>query len=266
MALTGSYDNIIRDRIGAAFSGDIAYLYHSPMQFRRLTQNTRPTASTGNRTAQRAADNDDYRTAISLACSSQSIATIDPSNISHVNKLYTQPVPSRNHPPPPATPPHQPYSLPGDICNTILHAAKNKGAGVNADSIDLFTTLVKSKITTIKHDLHFTFNLIYQNKLPQPIKRYFTDVYLFCLTRTPTTPPNSALSVSQRLSDASLPAMWPVHYATNSRHTSSHITMPWASQTAVILLSKQCNYPLNISSIALNERNNYQHVQQSFST
>jgi hypothetical protein len=84
-----------------------------------------------------------------------------------------------------STPPHQPYSLPGDICNTILHAAKNKGAGVNADSIDLVTTLVKSKITTIKHYLHFIFDLIYQNKLPQPIKRYFTNVYLFCLHKDP---------------------------------------------------------------------------------
>ncbi len=155
------------------------------MQVRRLTQNTRPTASIGNRTAQRAADNDDNRTAILLACSSQSIATIGPSNISHVNKLYTQPVPPRNHPPPPATPPHQPFSLLGDICNTILHAAKNKGAGVNADSIDLFTTLVKSKITTIKHDLQFIFDLIYQNKLLQPIKHYFTNVYLFCLHKDP---------------------------------------------------------------------------------
>jgi hypothetical protein len=155
------------------------------MQVRRLTQNTRPTASTGNCTAQRAADNDDYRTAILLACSSQSSATIGPSNISHVNKLYTQPVPPRNHPPPLATLLHQPYSLLGDICNTIHHAAKNKGTGVNADLIDVFTTLVKSKITTIKNDLHFIFDLIYQNKLPQPIKRYFTNVYLFCLHKDP---------------------------------------------------------------------------------
>ncbi len=87
-----SIQETIRDRINAAFSSDIAYLHHSAMQVRRLTQNTRPTASTGNRTAQRAADNDDYRTAILLACSLQSIATIGPSNISHVNKLYTQPL------------------------------------------------------------------------------------------------------------------------------------------------------------------------------
>ncbi len=42
----------------------------------------------------------------------------------------------RRHPTP--STPHQSFSLPGDICNTILHAAKNKGAGINADSIDLF--------------------------------------------------------------------------------------------------------------------------------
>ena len=39
---------------------------------------------------------------------------------------------------------------------------------------------------SIKPDLHYIFDLIYQNKLPQPIKRYFTDVYLFCLHKDPT--------------------------------------------------------------------------------
>jgi hypothetical protein len=122
---------------------------------------------------------------VSLACSSQSVATIGSHNISHINKLYTQPVPPRNHQQPTPSASSQPFSLPGDICKTILHAAKNKGAGINADTIDLFTTLVKSSIPTVKPDLHFIFDLIYQNKLPECIKRYFTDVYLFCLHKDP---------------------------------------------------------------------------------
>jgi len=64
--------------------------------------------------------------------------------------------------------------------------AKNKGAGINADSIDLFKELIKQPIPSIKPDLHYIFDLIYQNKLPHPIKRYFTDVYLFCLHKDPT--------------------------------------------------------------------------------
>ncbi len=37
--------------------------------------------------------------------------------------------------------------------------------------------------STVKSDLRFIFDLISQNMLPHPIKRYFTDVYLFCLHR-----------------------------------------------------------------------------------
>ncbi len=48
-----------------------------------------------NRSAQLAADNGEYCTTVSLACSSQSIATIaiGSHNISHINKLYTDLVP-----------------------------------------------------------------------------------------------------------------------------------------------------------------------------
>jgi hypothetical protein len=144
------------------------------------------TYTNNNQTAQRAADNDDYPTAVSLACSSQSIATIGPHNISHIHKLYTKPVLPQQHPQPFTIIPSPCYTLPDNICKTILHATKNKGAGVNADSIDLFTTFVKCPILNLKPDLQFSFDLIYQNKLPHPIKRYFTNVYLICLHKDPT--------------------------------------------------------------------------------
>jgi hypothetical protein len=175
----------IHDRIEAAFSGNIEYLFTSVMQVKRLTQNSKSTYTGNNRCAQRAADTDNYSTAIALACSSQSIATTGPDNILHVNKLYTPPVPDRGHPDPNTASPHQPYSLTGDICQTIFHSKKNKGAGINSDSIDLFITLVKSTILSVKPDLRFIFNTIYQNNLPDVIKRYFTDVYLFCLHKDP---------------------------------------------------------------------------------
>jgi len=138
-----SIHGTIRDRIDAAFCGDIAFLFNSAMQVRRLTQNSSSTYVNPKCNAQLAADHDDFRTATSRACASQSIATIGPHNLAHVLKLYTEPVPPLGYPPPSSFSPAQPYSLPGDICHTIRTAAKNKGAGVNADSIDIFTSLLK---------------------------------------------------------------------------------------------------------------------------
>jgi hypothetical protein len=178
----------IDDRIDAAFSGDIAYLFHSAMTVKRQTQNTRQSNHSLNRSAQLAADNDDYRTAVARACTAQSVVTIRNSNIRHVRKLYTEPVPDRGYTHPAQILAHQSYPLPGDICRTMKIAAKNKGTGVNSDSIDLLTLLVKSNIPTVKDDLRFIFDLIFQNKLPPKIQHYFTDVYLFCLHKSPTDP------------------------------------------------------------------------------
>ena len=180
-----SIQHCIRDRIEAAFAGDIEFLFDTAMTVRRLTQNSKST-STSHRCAQRAADADDYRTAVARACTSQTVATIGPHNITHVHKLYTPPVPDRNHPA--NTAPHQTYSLPGNICATILTSKRNKGAGINSDSIDLFITLVKKATPATKTDIQFIFEKIYQNRIPPPITRYFTDVYLFCLHKDPTDP------------------------------------------------------------------------------
>ena len=177
-----SIQSCIRDRIEAAFAGDIEFLFESAMNVRRLTQNSKATSSS-HRCAQRAADADDYRTAVARACASQTVATIGPHNIAHVKKLYTAPVPPRHHPPPTAA--HQVYSLPGNICDTIMTSKRNKGAGINSDSIDLFITLVKKAIPSTKLDIQFIFDKIYQNDIPPTITRYFTDVYLFCLHKDP---------------------------------------------------------------------------------
>jgi hypothetical protein len=221
-----SIQNTIRDCIDAEFSGDIAYLFNSAMNVKRLTQNTRPAYIGKNRSAQLAADNDEYRTAVLLACSSQSVATIGSHNISHINKLYTQPVPPRNHQQPTPSRSSQPFSLPGNICKTILHAAKNKGAGINADIIDLFTTLVKSSIPTVKPDLHFIFDLIYtKNNYHNASNVILLTSTYSVSTRTPTTQPNSAPLASQQQSDSSLQATSPAPSMTSSHPTSSHTTM-----------------------------------------
>ena len=178
-----SIHSTISDRINSIFSGDIEYTYNMAMTCTRHSQNTTPTSTSHNLTAQRAADSDQFRTAIARSTTSTSVASIDNSNIDIVRGLYTRPVPTINYPPKPPT--SQPYSLPGDICTTILHASRNKGAGVNADSIDIFIDLVQANLTAIPSHLNFIFNQIYQNNLPQPITRYFTDVYLFCLHKDP---------------------------------------------------------------------------------
>ena len=85
---------------------------------------------------------------------------------SHCNPMYhCQPCcthtlpkicrPSLDYPHPSSFPTHQTYSLPGNICDTIRHAARNKGAGVNADSIDLFSSLLNCSILTVTNDLQF---------------------------------------------------------------------------------------------------------------
>ena len=179
-----------------------------------------------NCSAQLAADNDEYHTAASLTCSSQSIAIIGSHNISHVNKLYTQQVPPQNHQHPTPSPSSQPFSLPGNICKIILHATKNKGAGINADTIDLFTTLIKFSIPTIKPDLHFIFNLIYTKTSSHNASSVIllTSIYSVS-TKTPKIPLNSAAAAFQQQSGASLQAALPKLSVTSSHPTSSHSTM-----------------------------------------
>ena len=60
--------------------------------------------------------------------------------------------------------------------------------GVNADSIDLVSSLLNCSIPIVTNDLQFVFGLIYKNILPDNIKRYFTDVYLFCLHKDQLDP------------------------------------------------------------------------------
>jgi hypothetical protein len=198
-----SIGHTIRDCIDAAYCGDIAFLFHLAVQVCQLKQNSHPTYTGQNHSAQQAVDNNEYRTAVSRACALQSIATIGPTNLTHVKKLYTPTVSSLGYPHPSSFPNHQTYSLLGNICDTIQHAACNKGAGVNADSIDLFSLLLNCSILTVTDDLQFVFDLIYKNSLLDNIKHYFIDVYLFCLHKDPLDPtklrPLGSLSAIRRI-------------------------------------------------------------------
>jgi hypothetical protein len=130
-----------------------------------------------------AADSDQFHTAVARATTSTSVASTDNSNIKIVEKLYMPPVSTNPNPLPP--PFHQHYFLHSNICNTIRNAKKHKGAGVNADSIDMFISLFNTKIPMMDEHLHYIFNKIYQNIIPHKIKRYFSDVYLLLFSQRP---------------------------------------------------------------------------------
>ena len=149
-------------------------------------QSPRPTTRTGNKSAQLAADEDNYRTAITRACAFNKIAAIDESNQKTVYSLYPPPVmtDTSNHQP------KQPNNiqllhLPGNICDTMCKSGKNKGTGILADSIDTFISLVKISDTTINNNIQQLFNLIFQGNIPRIARAFFTDTYLFCLHKDP---------------------------------------------------------------------------------
>ena len=139
----------------------------------------RPSYRTGNSAAQIAADEDNYRTAITRACTFNKIATITNENQPIVEKLY----PSRRDALQETTPPTNTNTLhlPGNICDTIRKANRNKGTGVFSDSIDAFIHLVKQDIPSTNANIQELFNLIYQGKIPHAARHFFTDTYLFCL-------------------------------------------------------------------------------------
>ena len=174
----------ISDRISAFQSGNIQELYQTAMSCNRLSTNKDPTKRSHIETAQKAADSDQMKIAVSRACTTATIAKINDTNLHIVHKLYPPPVLNPGHPPRP--PPSQPFCLPGDICQTIRHITPHKATGVNADSTDTFIDLVNANIPQVNDDLQYIFNQIYINNIPPPIKHFFSDVYLFCLHKDPS--------------------------------------------------------------------------------
>jgi hypothetical protein len=54
------------------------------------------------------------------------------------------------------------------------------------DSIDLSIALVKKAPPPVKNDISFIFDQIYKNNIPATIRRFFMDMYLFCLHKDPS--------------------------------------------------------------------------------
>ncbi|KAL7529537.1 hypothetical protein ACHAXR_009934, partial [Thalassiosira sp. AJA248-18] len=135
----------ISERIERLRNGDIAPLFRDAMAVSSWKAPSPRPDRPGNRAAQVAADSDSYRVAAARNANTAGIATIGATNIASVQKLYPPKVDDLGHPDLPPTP-FQRHQLPGDICANIRRNAKNKGAGVNADSLDVYMDLVKLNI------------------------------------------------------------------------------------------------------------------------
>ena len=96
-----SINNTIKHRINAIFSGNIEHVYEMAISSTCHSQNIAPTSLGHNRTAQKATDSDQFRTAVQRATTTTSVTSIDTSKIALVNILYT-PCP-RPKPPSPTT-------------------------------------------------------------------------------------------------------------------------------------------------------------------
>ncbi len=176
-----STKQVIHQRLRRFQTGDIETLLEDTTFNNNWNKTSpRPNTHTGNKAAQIAADNDNYRTATTRACTFNKIATIDDSNISIVKNLYPKPVKEITTPPN-YTPNIHPLFLQGNICDTIRTASKNKGTGLRADSIDTFIHLIKINDEHINRNLEELFQLIYQGTIPTEAHHFFTDTYLFCL-------------------------------------------------------------------------------------
>ena len=173
----------IRRRLDDFQSGNIQTLCTHALSIRNRNTHRRPPHNNGNKAAQIAADADNYRTAMARLNTNNPIATIGRHNIPNVTNLYSEPVPPQPTHPPPL--PLQSHHLPGDICNTIKCSPKHKGTGLNADSIDIFNTLVKLNDTHINQTIQELFGLVYHGQVPTIAKKFFTDTYLFCLHKDP---------------------------------------------------------------------------------
>jgi len=133
-----SVKSIIRSRLRDFQCRNIEHLLNQTLINTNWNNNNpRPPECIGNMAAQLAADSDNYRTAMSRACTFNKIATINDANMSIVDKLYPEPVPDQPHSSIHYTNIQDLY-LPGDICQTIRNLKWNKGTGLLSDSTDSF--------------------------------------------------------------------------------------------------------------------------------
>ena len=215
-----SIKEIIHNRLKDFQSGNIKILYDDTTFNTNWNKSSpRPSSKIGNTASQLAADSDNYRTAIARACTDNKIAIINTDNISIVNKLYP---PQQANPPGHILPSNtHELHLPGDICDTIRRSFKNKGTGIQSDSIDAFIHLVNQNMDQTNINLRHIFDLVYQGKIPSRARHFFTDTYLFCLHKDAQD--------NRKLRPIGIPTAI-------QRIIASHIAQEWKDKFALHLL------------------------------
>jgi hypothetical protein len=215
-----SIKQIIHDRLKDFQSGNIEILFNdTTFNTNWNTSSPRPLSKIGNMAAQLAADADNYRTAITRACTDNKIAIINQDNIDIVKKLYLPQLHDTNqHTAPTNT--HELY-LPGNICDTIRRTSRNKGTGILADSIDNFIHLVTQENSTTNNNIQHIFNLVYQGHIPPRARHFFTDTYLFCIHKDEHD--------SRKLRPIGIPTAI-------RRIIASHVAQTWKNKFALHLL------------------------------
>ena len=138
----------------------------------------------GNRAAQIAADADNFRSAAARVCSDAKVASVGPSNIDSIHDMYLEQAPSLGFLRPPTTA-AQRHRLSGDICKTIIYGDKRRAGGANCNTINVFIDLSMMHRPDINNDLRDLFNLIYNSIIPEAVRGFFTDTYLFYLYKDP---------------------------------------------------------------------------------
>ncbi|KAL7529534.1 hypothetical protein ACHAWF_006430, partial [Thalassiosira exigua] len=174
----------IKRRILEFRGGDIEGLYEEAMAVSSWLAPPNRVARGGNRAAQAAADSDNFRTAKMRFCQECPVATINDGNVRKIEALYPPPLPPLGHEPRERL--HsQEYRLPGDICKTILSAPRTTAAGVHADTIDAFANLLEWEGAEVRPLVQTLCDLVYRGIIPDEVKKFFSDTYLFCLYKEP---------------------------------------------------------------------------------
>ncbi|KAL7545463.1 hypothetical protein ACHAWF_008810 [Thalassiosira exigua] len=72
-----------------------------------------------------------------------------------------------------------------DICDPIRRNPRATASGVNCNTLHAFVDLVKLEDEALNDNIRQLFDLTYKGQVPQGVRRFFFDGYLFCLYKDP---------------------------------------------------------------------------------
>ncbi|KAL7523727.1 hypothetical protein ACHAWF_002470 [Thalassiosira exigua] len=181
---TLSISKCIQQRMLDFSVGGVQVLYQEAMKVSSWRAPSDRLDRPENRATQEAADSDNFRTVKARVCNVAGVAPINDRNIETAKGLHPDPLPPLGRAEPKILD-QQDYHLPGDICDTIRRAPRTTAAGVNCDTLDAFVDLVKLGDEALNNNIRRVFNLRYRGQVPQAVRRFLSDGYLFCLYKDP---------------------------------------------------------------------------------